>query len=446
MTLHCRGEMASQTDTIESERSIVIVGKIGAGKATIANIILGKKSFNVGGHGINGLTRPPRATTTTESASVNIKLIDTNGPLGVTPIERIFAPSKMNDQVNLILFVVRHGTFTSEDIEPFEYFIRHVNTPDASKCSALVLTNCEQISVSGREAAIEDFRKSDNTRDIARFMGKGILAVGFPNLDDTDEDFISLFEKRMKIDEQKLSQLVSSSREVIIDIFASEKIRRNIIIIGKVGAGKATIANQILHKQAFGISDGLFGITRSASSRSCTLGENTINNMSIRIKLVDTDGLDRDSGDIMKSLEEEMSRNVNLVLFVARNGRFTTEDKKPLEYFLENANKECRLSKISAFILTNCEQKNELSRKAIIEDFKKSDFTKHIASLMGKDILAVGFPKLEDIDEDFVGAFEKRMKIDQQKLYELVEISSETISLTDIFKQRQQLHDHCSIL
>ena len=48
-----------------------------------------------------------------------------------------------------------------------------------SEMSVVVLTYCEHLSEQEREEIIEEFKKDHPS--IAELMGKGILAVGFPN-------------------------------------------------------------------------------------------------------------------------------------------------------------------------------------------------------------------------------------------------------------------------
>ena len=73
------------------------------------------------------------------------------------------------------------------------------------RISALVLTHCEHLPKEAREKEIEQFKKDDPS--IAKLMGKGILAVGFPGSSHIQPG--SKLSQRVEDDRKKLRQLIA---------------------------------------------------------------------------------------------------------------------------------------------------------------------------------------------------------------------------------------------
>ena len=82
-----------------------------------------------------------------------------------------------------------------------------------SEISAVVLTHCEHLSEEEREKMIEQFKKDHPS--VAELMGKGILAVGFPDSSHIQPG--SGFSQSVEIDENKMRQFIySCGKDVII--------------------------------------------------------------------------------------------------------------------------------------------------------------------------------------------------------------------------------------
>ena len=73
--------------------------------------------------------------------------------------------------------------------------------------------------------------------------------------------------------------------------------RRNIIVLGKTGAGKSTVANQILGTNHFEVSTSTQSVTRRVRNGEARL---TVDGVDYNIKIIDTVGL-FDTGSITKA-------------------------------------------------------------------------------------------------------------------------------------------------
>ena len=185
-------------------RTVVVVGKTGAGKSTVANQILGREAFKVKNvaSSVTSEVEDMCSLVYDESSNTryNFRVIDTLGVFDtslkndavITKIKKFFQ-NEAPGGVNLVLFVFRKGRFTKEERETFDYIIKHFKK-EISNYSALVLTNCDGQS----DAANQQFRQSfeDEANDIADFMKKGIYMVGFPDL----SNMRPLIKEAMEVD------------------------------------------------------------------------------------------------------------------------------------------------------------------------------------------------------------------------------------------------------
>jgi len=214
--------------------NIVVLGVMGSGKSTVANKILRYEAFDVA-------SNPTRVTKFVSCAErvlegpdevmYSVKVVDTVGfsdpekdPDIILEDLREFFQKNVVEGVSLVLFVSRKR-FTNEVIDTIDCIKE--NLREISPMSALVITNCDSMTDKARADLIEGIKrdKAPHVVKVCSFMKKGIYAVGFPDLEDTREDFKPVLEKVMEADIKKLHQVVYQSTEMRLtsDMLYDEK-------------------------------------------------------------------------------------------------------------------------------------------------------------------------------------------------------------------------------
>lgn len=183
--------------------NILLLGKSGAGKSSVARQIIGNEYFDA------------KSVPQISTIEYNLKVIDTVGLFDVMvskqAIEEVkaFWKSRECEGVHLIIFVFRCGRFTPEEVATFRHIRDSFKGQDISDISALVITHCEDKSAKARERIV-----SDLTEDMVKFMKKGVVCVGFPHLNDLDEDLMEVYKRKAQKDVEQLHMLIKESNDV----------------------------------------------------------------------------------------------------------------------------------------------------------------------------------------------------------------------------------------
>lgn len=205
----------------QQKRNIIILGRTGTGKKTIANKILGDERLQVDS-AMTSVTREVRPMKAEEKVDDTIhyiiKIVDTLGPYS-KKIDKAWILKEISehcigarDEVHLILFTFRYGVYEQREIDIFTA-ICELYPDEIPKISALVITGCESLDEEGRNSLCHELCTETITKQIVQLMKKGIVPVGFPNLKDIKPAFKEEYEKIVASDANKLKDLVTNASE-----------------------------------------------------------------------------------------------------------------------------------------------------------------------------------------------------------------------------------------
>ena len=141
-------------------------------------------------------------------------------------------------------------------------------------------------------------------------------------------------------------------------------------------------------------------------------------------------------GLIVNTNQRRYLERANLIMYVCRLDCFTYEEKEDFKKYI-NFFKDAQ--KISALVITGCENYNDEERLNLVKGFQSNESTKEIAASMQRGIYTVGFPDLTNYPMWSKEALENTAQKDVSKLHELIEYSC---SIEDI----QSISTQCLIL
>ena len=218
----------------QQKRNIIILGRTGTGKKTIANKILGDERLSADS-AMTSVTREVRLMMAEEKVDDTIhyiiKMVDTLGPYS-RKIDKASILEEIRehctgacDEIHLILFTFRYGVYEQREIDIFTA-ICELYPDQIPKISALVITGCESLDEEGRKSLIDELRTETTTKRVAQLMKKGIVPVGFPHLKDIKPAFKEEYEKVIASDANELKKLVFEASE---SIFSRQLGQRNLL-------------------------------------------------------------------------------------------------------------------------------------------------------------------------------------------------------------------------
>ena len=207
------------------ERCVLLLGKSGAGKSTVANHLVGhdpmspdEPPFRVCTQVLQSVTREVKHEIVEfmwENDLYRVTVVDTVGLFDT----RYFGSDLFDKtvqyirrtklRINLILFVMKNGRVTAEEREVFSFIMAKLRSASASAfVSALVVTGCENLNATAREAFVQEFEVNPDTREIASQMGMGIYPVGFPPVKSMEPLLQRFYIPRMVQDRDMLRELI----------------------------------------------------------------------------------------------------------------------------------------------------------------------------------------------------------------------------------------------
>ena len=199
-------------------------------------------------------------------------------------------------------------------------------------------------------------------------------------------------------------------------------LHRNVVVVGKTGAGKSSVCNKLLGEDSFKVASSLDGVTDMIGHSEATVRHR---GKRYHMKVVDTVGLfDRrfKNKDTIKGIKEYFRETfpdgISLVLFVFSKSRFTEEEQKCLETIINIFHAD--ISPLAALVITHCDHMKAAKRCEYVEEFRSNQHTRRIAAFMKRGIFTVGFPSPDDMDEDEYELAQKKMSREVADLRALV--------------------------
>ena len=135
-----------QVHSTDNSRRILILGKVGVGKSTLVNHIVGETVIPVQ-NAIDSVTRQPRGIKTWREVCSNglfhvFKVIDTVGQYELqTQFNLLSELQSLQKHLNLIVFVIQNGQMTKEEKCKIESVISHSNQNMSFICSDILRTS-----------------------------------------------------------------------------------------------------------------------------------------------------------------------------------------------------------------------------------------------------------------------------------------------------------------
>lgn len=229
--------------------------------------------------------------------------------------------------------------------------------------------------------------------------------------------------------------------------------RRNVLVVGKSGAGKSTVCNQLLNiPDAFTVKEYH---DDDKADPSCCHKESKIKaeKKEYLFKVIDTIGYfdqnlsNKEILNKMKTyLQANLSEGLNLIIFVFRRGRFTKEEEEAFKILTTHF--QDSIPQFSALVITNCDESDDEGRQRFVEEFKANKKSKPIAEFMKKGIYPVGFPDIQKMKPKLRDAYMEDIQTDRNVLLEVVKASSEECLRAEIFQPIfwETLQEKCTIL
>ncbi|XP_067035473.1 GTPase IMAP family member 4-like [Acropora muricata] len=197
---------------------------------------------------------------------------------------------------------------------------------------------------------------------------------------------------------------------------------RNVVVVGKTGAGKSTVANKVLGLEKFPVKNVANSVTSEVEARCSTFYDES-SRTRYNFKIIDTLGVfdtkhknDYVMTKIKTFFQKDSPEGINLVLFVFRKGRFTAEERRTFDYIIGNFSDQ--ISDFSALVLTCCEGQTDAANQEFHASFQRE--ARRIVSFMKKGIYMVGFPDVSKMKPRMKQVIEEEIKEQAEMLRKVV--------------------------
>lgn len=221
----------------------------------------------------------------------------------------------------------------------------------------------------------------------------------------------------------------------------------NLLLLGKVGVGKARMMNGVFQTPLFETGAST-PVVRGVSQRE---NEFVDNGIQFKVKIFDTHranrlnsriSISKTMSAIRKYVIELYPNGINMILLVYRNESFSNNELSRFKYILRRLNKD-HVPLISALIINGCADKNEPSRKKIVFDFDTNPRTQMIGRYTLQGIHTVGFTNLATIPDALVDMYRSVNHHDDSLLKDVIEKCYSRQLTTDVFFSQGSCYGTC---
>lgn len=207
--------------------NILILGKVGVGKARIVNEMFGREIFETGvpRNMIGGVSQRENYFSK-NNTNYRVKIFDTVAKKRSPKVKRAktvqalkgYLASVYPDGVNLMLLVFRHEEFTRMERKGFLYILNRLNEETVPMVTALIITGCEDKNDSARKRIVSDFDSNPRMQEIGRFVLQGMYTVGFTDLQGAPDAMQEMFRAMNYRDTLLLREVLSRCYKHYVDM------------------------------------------------------------------------------------------------------------------------------------------------------------------------------------------------------------------------------------
>lgn len=190
---------------MNSERNVVILGKVGTGKKTIGNRIVGADIFRK--ENAQSVGNCHRAEEWNGDTHYRILTVDTETGY-CDPLQYIRQYMKT---IHLIIYVIARGRLTEDTHSPLIHALQSLH-PEAKPYSVLFITHCEGMTDEKRRHLVANFKADCHGSKVAALI-KEIRTVGFPDLSLVAPNLQPHYEEGIVEDEKVIRGLLNDCEE-----------------------------------------------------------------------------------------------------------------------------------------------------------------------------------------------------------------------------------------